>query len=325
MVASNHSVRQNSKVEFVIVLLASTFLMGSSFIAGKILLHDGFPALLLVGWRFFLAALATLPLVLFDGRLRESLLPSGLGLREVALTVLIGLLQTAAVMGLLFLAMNSISASTAAILLFTNPIWVALLGRFFLGEKLSTSRLAGLLLGLVGVGFAIGVGPELFSGSNAIAGELIAVGSSLCWAAATLINKRARLPFGPWALSFWQMFIGSCALLAVAYGMGQRWPAAATITQWAWFLWLAIPASTGSFGLWFVALEKGGATTASSFLFLAPLFTVVLSFFILDASLSWQQAIGGTLIGFALWLVNRNAPARNRREERAAASAEGRP
>src|SRR3546814_18215022 len=59
-------------------------------------------------------------------------------------TTLFRSVQTAAVMGLLFWAMQFVSASTAAILLFTNPIWVAVLGRFFLGEKLHRGRLAGL-------------------------------------------------------------------------------------------------------------------------------------------------------------------------------------
>jgi drug/metabolite transporter (DMT)-like permease len=291
---------------FVVALIASTFLMGSSFIAGKVLMRGGFPPLMLVGYRFLVAALATLPLVLLDGKFYEALLPRVAGLREAVVTMLIGLLQTSAVMGLLFLAMNTISASTAAILLFTNPIWVALLGRIFLGEALSVSRMAGLSLGLIGVCFAIGVGPDLLSGGSTARGELIGLGSSLCWAIATLVNKRAGLPLGPWALNFWQMFIGSLGLLGLAYGYGERWPVGATTDQWCWFLWLAIPASTGSFGLWFVALGQGGATRASSFLFLAPMFTVVLSFFVLGAPLSWEQALGGGMIGLALWLVNRN-------------------
>lgn len=298
--------------------------MGSSFVAGKILLQVGIPSLLLVGWRFFVAALATLPLVLLEGGPRRALFPKAVGRRGAALVILIGLLQTGAVMGLLFLAMNSISASTAAILLFTNPIWVALLGRLFLREALPASRLAGLVLGLIGVGCAIGAGPELLSVGDSVSGEMIGLGSSLCWAVATLVNKRAGLPIGPWALSFWQMSVGSLALLGLAYGLGQRWPDTMTIPQWGWFLWLAVPASTGSFGLWFVALGKGGATKASGFLFLAPLFTVVLSFFVLDAPLSWQQGVGGILIGVALWLVNRNAPARGPRVEIASASTEGR-
>ena len=290
----------------MLILVASTFLMGSSFVAGKILLQEGFPALLLVGWRFFAAALATLPLLWFEEKNpRKALFPVGMGLRGALLAKVIGLLQTAAVMGLLFLSMRSISASTAAILLFTNPLWVALLGAVFLGETLTASRMAGLVLGLAGVGFALGIGPELLAGGDTATGELIGLASSFCWAAATLITKRAALPIGVWALSFWQMLIGSLALLALAYGLGQHWPEGTTPRQWAWFAWLAIPASTGSFGLWFMALRRNGATKASGFLFLAPLVTVILSVFVLDARLSWQQAVGGVLIGLALWLVNR--------------------
>ena len=310
---------------FAVTLVASTFLMGSSFVAGKVLLHDGYPALILVGWRFFVAAMATLPFALLEGTPKGVLWPRGAGLRDAAVTTLIGLLQTASVMGLLFLAMTTISASTAAILLFTNPIWVALLGRVVFREHLTPSRVSGLMLGIVGVGFALGVGPGSASGGGALFGMLVSLGSSLCWAIATLVNKRAHLPITPWVLSFWQMLIGSAALLAIAYGLGQRWPAATTNVQWGWFIWLAIPASTGSFGLWFVALGKREATKASSFLFLTPLFTVILSFFVFDATLSWAQAIGGTMIGVALWLVNRSPNARSKQEAFSEAMAEGRP
>lgn len=201
--------------------------------------------------------------------------------------------------------MESISPATAAILLFTNPIWVALLGRIFLGEALSFGRTRGLILGLVGVCCAIGMGPELLSGGGKAFGEVVALASSLCWACSTLINKKAGLPLKPWALSFWQMLIGSLTLLVIAYANGEQWPVDVTSVDWGWFLWLAIPASTGSFGLWFIALGKGGATRASSFLFLVPVFSVSISFAVLGSPLSLQQASGGALIAVALWLVNR--------------------
>ncbi len=300
--------------------------MGSSFVAGKILLQQGFTPMILVGWRFLVAALATLPLVLAGERnIVAALLPAKAGLRDVALVILIGLLQTAAVMGLLFWAMQFISASTAAILLFTNPIWVAVLGRIFLGESLHRARLVGLLLGVVGVALAIGVSPSMFSGGMTLAGEIIGIVSALCWASATLINKRAALPLSSWALSFWQMLVGAIAILAIAYLDGEQWPSGVTREQWAWFLWLSIPASTGSFGLWFVALKRGGATRTSGFLFLAPLFTVILAYFILGTAISWMQAAGGVLIGLALWLVNRELPARNDREKIDEVIAEGEP
>jgi drug/metabolite transporter (DMT)-like permease len=315
---------RSTDASFFVILVASTFLMGSSFVSGKILLSQGFAALMLVGWRFLVAALATLPLVALDNRpLLAALLPPRTTLRDAALVVVIGVLQTAAVMGLLFVAMRSIPASTAAILLFTNPIWVAVLGRLFLGESLHRERVAGLVLGMVGVILAIGIDSHAQSSAGALSGELVGLGSALCWSAATLINKRANLPFGSWALSFWQMLVGSLVILALAYALGEHWPATTTHAQWGWFIWLAIPASTGSFGLWFVALKRGGATRTSGYLFLAPVFTVVLSWFLLGTSLSWLQALGSALIGLALWLVNRNAPARSARERVEQALAEG--
>ncbi|WP_256450012.1 intracellular growth attenuator family protein [Stutzerimonas stutzeri] len=58
---------------------------------------------------------------------------------------------------------------------------------------------------------------------------------------------------------------------------------------------------------------------------MAPLFTVILAYFILDTEISWMQAAGGILIGLALWLVNRELPARSRRERADEVIAEGEP
>lgn len=288
------------------ILVLATFLMGSSFIAGKILLADGYPALLLVGWRFLLAALATLPLLWLQSKPVPGLVRlRDLDARGAAIVVLIGLLQTAAVMGLLFLSMRTISAATAAILLFTNPLWVALLGRLFLGEQLHASRVVGLLLGIAGVALSVGWHSHADGGAGQWQGEAIGLLAAFCWALATIVNKRANLPVASWPLSFAQMLTGALALLAIAYGLGQRWPAHTSANQWACFLWLAIPASTGSFGLWFVALKRGGASRTSSFLFLAPLFTVGLSYCILGTRLTWWQGCGAVLICTSLLLVNR--------------------
>jgi drug/metabolite transporter (DMT)-like permease len=318
--------RSSEEMGFIATLVVSTFLMGSSFVAGKVLLQDGFSPMILVGWRFLVAALAALPALYLDSdRPFYALFPSSISARDVGVIALIGLLQTAAVMGLLFLAMTSISASTAAILLFTNPIWVAVLCFAFLGESLHGTRILGLVLGVVGVALAIGPSSEILKSFAALRGEAIGIASALCWATATIINKKNNLPIGSWALSFWQMLIGAFAILVVAYGIGERWPDHVTMSQWGWFFWLSIPASTGSFGLWFVALSKGGATRTSGYLFLAPLFTVILSFVVMGTTVTWLQAGGGILIGFALWLVNKEIPAKSVRERNAEVLAEGEP
>ncbi|PNG26933.1 DMT family transporter [Methylocella silvestris] len=289
------------------ILVAATFLMASSFIAGKILLAYDVPAFLLVGWRFVLAALAAaLVLYLTTDDFRAALAPRRLDVSDWLTVAAIGVLQTAMAMGLLFWAMESIAPPTAAILLFTNPLWVALIGHAALGERLSGLRLTGLALGVCGVALALGGGFSLREG--AIGGELLGLGAALSWTASTLLNKRARLPIETWALTFWQMLIGALALLIVAFARGETWPAHLPLSAWGWFLWLAIPGSTASFGLWFLALTKGGATRSSGYLFLAPLFTVILSAALLGSTLSAAQGAGGVLIGCALWMINQSPP-----------------
>ena len=209
-------------------------------------------------------------------------------------------------MGLLFLGMRTIPPATAAVLLFTNPLWVALLGRVVLGERLHAGRMAGLGLGVVGVALALGGGAPA-AGEGALAGELWALAAGLSWALATVLQKRAALPVLPWTLSFWQMGLGALALLTLGPLAGEP-PAPwgqLTATDWAWFAWLALPGSTASFGLWFLALRRGGATRTSSFLFLAPLFAVVLAWLVLGAAPRSAQAFGGVLVGLAIYLVNR--------------------
>ena len=111
------------------ILVAATFLMGSSFPTGKILLAK-VPPFSLAGWRFIAAALATLPIALWAARAGRWI-PSVAGSVRAGIltTVCIGLMQTGGTMGFLNLALRTLPASTAAILLFSNPIWVALLGR----------------------------------------------------------------------------------------------------------------------------------------------------------------------------------------------------
>ncbi len=292
---------------YYLILVVATFLMASGFIAGKVLLAAHIPAILLIGWRFVVAAFACLPLVLAaETSLHTTLVPPHFALRDWGVIFCIGLLQTAATMGLIFLAMRTISAGTAAILLFSNPLWVALIGHFVLREHLSGLRLIGLCCGIAGVALALGAAGAGFSHEPLI-GLLTGLLSAFCWAFATVLNKKAKLAIDAWALSFWQMLIGALILLAVAYGQGEYWPAAAAASPelWAWFLWLAIPCSAGSFGLWFVALRKGGAAQSSSYLFLVPLFTIPMSAVVLGTGFTPVEALGGLLVGIALWLVNR--------------------
>jgi drug/metabolite transporter (DMT)-like permease len=281
---------------FYYAIIGATFCMGTSFVASKILLQT-IPPFTLVGWRFMLASLATLPLIFL---LKQRF--QGISIKNWQQIAVIGLLQTAGTMGLLFLSMLYISASAAAVLLFTNPLWVAALSPFILKEKIRPIQYLGLFLGFLGVILLIG----FKSNGLEMRGNFLGLASALCWASATLFAKHQQLKVPPFILSFGQMLVGGILLVGLSFFSKETYNiATASQADWFWFAWLVLPSSVGSFGLWYVALSRGGALRASSFLFLTPLFTVITSVLVLKTTVSLQQFMGAILVGVALYIVNR--------------------
>lgn len=301
---------------FVLLTLGATFLMGSSFVAGKILLAHGVPATLLMGWRFFVAAFCTLPFAIDErGRNLSSLFP--LTWSDTAKTILIGLLQTTGVMGTLLLALKFVPTSTAALLQFTNPLWMAAISPLLLGRKLRSRGGLGLLLGICGVALAIASGIHI-DASTALLGDGLALLSAICWVLATLLRTHHAPRLGSWTLAFWQMLIGSLAILMLGYAIGEHWPMELGATGWLWFAWLSIPASSGATGLCFIVLDTKEPWRCSSFLFLAPLFTILLSFVLTGEAITVAQIGADLMVGGALWLLNSGTATGSRLPERQA-------
>jgi drug/metabolite transporter (DMT)-like permease len=281
---------------FYYAIIGATFCMGTGFIASKILLQT-VPPFTLVGSRFILAAMATLPLIFVFNQRFE-----GISTQNWQKIAIVGLLQTAGTMGLLFLSMLYITPAAAAVLLFTNPLWVSLLSPIILKERITPPQYFGLFLGFLGVVLLIGFNPNALE----MKGNLLGLASAVCWASATLFAKFNQLKVPPFILSFGQMLVGGIVLLGVSFFANETYSiVSATPNDWFWFAWLVLPSSVGSFGLWYVALSQKGAAKASSFLFLTPLFTVITSVLVLKTTVSLQQIIGAVLVGAALYIVNR--------------------
>jgi len=101
------------------LVLASTFLQGSSFVATKIMLTS-MPPLWVAAIRFFIAALSLLPLVIYR-HLKDPV--SLVNIPWLKLFV-IGLFQTAGVMAFLNIGLSYTTPSTAAILMASNPLLI---------------------------------------------------------------------------------------------------------------------------------------------------------------------------------------------------------
>lgn len=234
------ALRRSRPLRAALALALLSLLWGYNWVVMKQVLRD-------VGPFDFTALRAVLgALTLFAALLlaRRPLKPPPL-----RLTLILGLLQTAAFMGLVQWALVSGGAGKTAVLAYTMPFWLILLSRL-LGERVRGGH--WLAVALAAGGLVLILEPWHMAGTAA--STVVAMLAGLAWAGAAIATKRgrAKTPVDLLSLAAWQMLVGTAALVLVALLVQER-PIAATpyfigallyngvlCTGLAWVLWLYI-------------------------------------------------------------------------------------
>jgi len=119
-----------------------------AFVAGKIGVTDC-PPLILLTARFSLAGILILGISALRGE------GWSLSWRDSLVFALIGVANNALYLGLGYTGLKTVSAGLGGLIVSANPVFTAVLAALFLGEQLTLRKVAGLLLGIVGVGFIV--------------------------------------------------------------------------------------------------------------------------------------------------------------------------
>ncbi|MFE0504463.1 DMT family transporter [Peribacillus butanolivorans] len=289
--------------KFTLLILLTTFLMGSSFAVGKIGLSYSSP-LLLAALRFTLAGLLMAVIVIALKR------PHPESKRNWIKILIIGTFQTAGVMGCIFLSLRTITASESSILTFTNPLLVVLFGTVFLQTRYKLYQWIGVLLGLVGVSITMGTQIEFKIGI------LFGILSAVFWAISTLLVKKWGLFFDTWVLSAYQMLFGGLLLLLSSFIL-EKPVFILNGNSLFILLWLSTMSSIVQFAVWYYLLQKGDPGKTSAFLFLAPFFGVLSGWLLLGETLYPSIIVGGLFIIIGVYLVNGNFQQKNNQIKRA--------
>ncbi|MFJ7728662.1 DMT family transporter [Neobacillus sp. NPDC097160] len=283
--------------KFTSLLLLTTFLMGSSFAVVKIGLPYSSP-LLLAALRFTLAGIIMAVIVIVLKR------PHPTSKGDWIKIVIIGALQTAGVMGCIFLSLRTITASESSILTFTNPLLVVVFGTIFSKTRYKHYQWIGVLLGLIGVSITMGAQIEFKSGI------LFGIFSSVSWAISTLLAKKWGAFFDTWVLSAYQMLFGGLLLLLGSFIL-EKPVFILNSNSLSILLWLSIMSSIVQFAVWFYLLQNGDPGKTSVFLFLAPFFGVLSGWLLLGEPLYPALIVGGFFIITGIFLVNSNFQQKN--------------
>jgi drug/metabolite transporter (DMT)-like permease len=198
-------------------------------------------------------------------------------------------------------------ASRAVIFLYTHSIWAAIGAHFFLkGDRLTPLKTSGLVISFLGVVLVFGVK----SGNlppNYWIGDILEVVAALFWAATTVYIKwsTGKRPFDHYQTLFSQLFY-SIPVLAVGWlilDLGK--PVVLSAPVLGALFYQSVVVAFICYLLWFWMIHTYPVSRLVSFLFLVPLFGVLLSGVILGDPLPLQLWLGLLCVGSGIYLVNK--------------------
>ncbi len=204
---------------------------------------------------------------------------------------------------------QTVPSGLAALLVATVPLWLLGIDAMLNHARLGLAPLAGLALGLVGVGFLSGVGGG--SGRVSTVGVVIILIAAFTWALGTIMTRRVTIPSSPFLASGMELLGGGAALLVWSAAAGEF--GSLHLAQVSWRSWLALGylivfGSIIAFSAYGIAVRALPTPTVATYAYVNPVIAVLLGTLILNEPLTPAMFGGGALILGAVVLVVRRSP-----------------
>ncbi|MEH2555372.1 drug/metabolite transporter (DMT)-like permease [Bradyrhizobium algeriense] len=276
-----------------------SILWGGSFFFNGVVLRE-LPPFTLVLLRVLLAAMILVP-VLCAQRLP---LPNGwMGWRPF---FLVALFNNVLPFSLIVTGQMYIPSGLASILNATTPLFTVAVMAAAGEEKLIIRRVAGVIVGLVGVVILRGSGVGFASGQGL--GVLLCLAAALSYGISALIARRALSDSPPLATATFQLMASSLMMAVVAGIFEQPWqlPMPGAVT-WFAVLGLAALSTALAYIVFFQVLRRSGATNVMLVTLLVPVTAILLGSLVLGEQISPREIAGALVIGSALLVIDGRA------------------
>ncbi|KQT59818.1 MULTISPECIES: DMT family transporter [unclassified Aureimonas] len=281
------------------MLLLLSVLWGGSFFFTGIAVRE-LPPLTIVFLRVALAA------VILLAALRAIGLPMPKS-RSVWMAFFgMGVLNNVVPFCLIVWGQTHIASGLASILNATTPLFTVVVAHgLTTDEKMTGGRLAGVLLGLLGV--VVIIGPAVLGtfGTNVLA-QIAVLGAALSYAFAGIYGRRfKRMGIPAMATATGQVSASAIMLLPMVLVVDRPWTLPMPhMTTWAAMIGIAALSTALAYVLYFRLLASAGATNLLLVTFLIPVSAIVLGSLVLGETVQVKHVAGMLCIGLGLAAID---------------------
>ena len=283
-------------------LTTAALMWAGNAIVGKILVQSSSPVLLNT-IRWGVTALILLP---FAWRVFGSTSPLWQSSKRFALLSLLGV---GSYNVLLYLALKSSTPINVTLIGASMPIWAIVIGALFYKEQPNIKQIIGAVISLIGVTVVIVRGElERLIEIEFVAGDLLMVLATILWGAYSwMLSHPKESTERTWPWSYFllaQVGFGFCWSLGFAV---TEWQLEYSYFMWSWstvfmIIYVIIGPSLIAYRCWGLGVSGAGATVATFFTNLIPLFTAILSTLLLQKPPELFQGVAFALILAGIYL-----------------------
>ena len=271
-------------------LLVSIILFSTIEVASKLMQSGGGIA---GQYPFWLAALRFIVtgLVLFipaARQLRGKLLTG----RDVATLAGLGLLGVTLMSSLYHLSITFLPANVAALVFSCNPVFVVLFAPLVLPEKITTRKLAAVVVCLTGICV---LAHERADGISS-AGLLLMLAAIIIFALYTVLFKKMTPRVGALPVTAFAGLIGGLCILPLAVGFEGFPLTTYGMADWLGIAYLSLIGTALGYFLFIYGISHVEASAGSMAFFLKPFLAALFAWLILGEALTLPMLIGGMCI-----------------------------
>ena len=294
----NGNTERKRNIGPALILLAGCF-WGSMGIFVRRLGAYGFTSIQIVSIRVTLAALAFCLLQLVRDRSGFRLSP-----RDILLFLGLGFGSILFFTVCYFTAIEMMPLSTAAILLYTSPIWIMLMSALFFREKLTGLKLLALALAFAGCVLVSGVSGE----GVTLAGLLFGLGSGLGYGLYSILGTVALRKYSPFTVTTWTFLFAAAGSLLICRpaDMLAKFAVAPNLAALLLFcLVTALVTAVVPFLAYTLGLRTVEASRAGILATVEPMVATLIGILVFSEPLTPLSGLGMALILAAVVLLNR--------------------
>ncbi len=287
-----------------LILLAGCF-WGSMGIFVRRLTDYGFSSIQIVAIRVTLAALIFCMLLLIKD-------PSGfrISVKDIPLFLGLGFGSILFFTVCYFTAITMMPLSTAAILLYTSPIWIMLTSVLFFREKLTGRKLLALVLAFAGCVLVSGVSGE----GMTLPGLLVGLGSGIGYGLYSILGTVALRRYSPYTVTTYTFAFAALGawLICRPAEMLAKFAAAPNLPGLVFFCFLtALVTAVIPFLAYTLGLQTVEASRAGILATVEPLVATLIGVAVFSEPLTLLSGLGILLILAAVVLLNGKTESEN--------------